>query len=309
MTDYGRPVAFGIFPTPNAADLDQIWQAVDVADREGLDLIGVQDHPYQRRFLDTLSLLSGVAARTQHVTVFPDVACLPLRPPAVLAKAAVSIDLMSNGRFELGLGAGGFWEAIEALGGPRRTPAQALGALREAMDVIRLMWSDQRSVRYEGEHYRLSGVKPGPAPAHEIAIWLGVYGPKALRLLGERADGWIPSIPRMSVEDLDAKQEVIDRAALAAGRQPRDIRRLANVNGVVTEGESRGFLQGPPDQWVEELTGLALEHGIDGFILWPDGDLVEQTGRFASVAARARRSIEVARSPDRHPAPRNRNGA
>lgn len=299
MTDYGRPVAFGIFPTPNASDLSLIWEAAEVADREGLDLIGVQDHPYQRRFVDTLTLLAGIAVRTQHVTLFPDVACLPLRPPAVLAKAAASIDLLSNGRFELGLGAGGFWEAIEAMGGPRREPAQALRALGEAIEVVRLMWSDQRSVRYQGEHYRLSGVKPGPSPAHDIGIWLGVYGPKALQLLGESADGWVPSLPRMPLQQLDAKQEAIDRAALAAGRRPEDIRRLANVNGTITNGESDGFLRGPPDQWVDQLTGLVVDHGIDSFILWPEDDLVQQAGRFAEVAAETRRSIGATRSHDR----------
>lgn len=299
MTDYGRPVAFGIFPTPQAADLAQVWQAVDVADREGLDLVGVQDHPYQRRFVDTLTLLTGIAMRTEHVTVFPDVACLPLRPPAVLAKAAASIDLLSGGRFELGLGAGAFWEAIEAMGGPRRTPAQALQALREAIGVIRLMWGGPPSVRSDGEHYRLGGVKPGPAPAHEIGIWLGVHGPEAIKLVGESADGWIPSIPRVTVEQLDAKQEAIDRAAYAAGRRPEDIRRLANVNGTITEGSSDGFLRGPSDQWVEELTGLVIDHGVDSLILWPDGDLVQQAGRFAAVAAEARLSIEAARSHHR----------
>lgn len=291
MTDYGRVPTFGIFPTPAASDLTRLWEAVEVADREGLDLIGVQDHPYQRRFVDTFTLLAAIAARTRNVTVFPDVACLPLRSPAVLAKASVSIDILSNGRFELGLGAGAFWEAIEAMGGPRREPAQALQALSEAIDVARLMWSDQPSVRYRGRHYRLGGVKPGPAPAHQIGIWLGVHGPKALQLLGEKADGWIPSIPRVSLEDLDAKQEAIDQAAVAAGRRPGDIRRLANIRGTITDGASDGFLQGPPGRWVEEVAGLAVGHGIDSFILWPEGDLVEQTGRFAAVAAEVRGSV------------------
>lgn len=291
MTDHGRPLSFGIFPIPDASDLATLWGAVAVADENGLDLIGVQDHPYQRRFVDTFSLLSAIAVRTRRVTVFPDVACLPLRPPAVLAKTAITIDLLSDGRFELGLGAGAFWEAIAAMGGPSRTPGESLAALSEAMDVIRLLWSDDRSARYDGEHYRLDGVKPGPRPAHDIGIWLGVYGPRALRLLGEKADGWIPSIPRMPVAELSAKNEIIDEAATASGRNPNAIRRVCNVNGVITDGASDGFLRGPVDQWVDELGGLALEQGIDSFVLWPDGDMVEQTGRFTEVAGRLRAEI------------------
>src|SRR5918992_411689 len=94
----------------------------------------------------------------------PDVASLPLRPPAILAKAAASLDVLTDGRVELGLGAGAFWDAIEAIGGPRRTPGQAVEATEEAIDVIRLMWSGERGVRYEGRHYRLAGGDNRPQP-------------------------------------------------------------------------------------------------------------------------------------------------
>jgi alkanesulfonate monooxygenase SsuD/methylene tetrahydromethanopterin reductase-like flavin-dependent oxidoreductase (luciferase family) len=86
-----------------------------------LDLIGIQDHPYQRRFLDTFALIGDLLARTERLRFFPDVANLPLRQPAMLAKAGASLDVMSGGRFELGLGAGAFWEAIAAMGGPARS--------------------------------------------------------------------------------------------------------------------------------------------------------------------------------------------
>ena len=291
MTDYQRPISFGIFPVPNAADLDVIFEASRVADEGGLDLIGIQDHPYQRRYLDTWTLMAALLSRTQRITVFPDVSSLPLRPPAVLAKAAASLDLLSGGRFELGLGAGSFWDAVVAIGGPRRTLGQARRALSEAIDVIRIMWSDERVGRYDGEHYQLSGVRPGPQPAHDIGIWLGVYGPRSLQLLGEKADGWIPSLPSMPVDQLDSKQALIDEAALTAGRDPTHIRRLANVNGVITDGPSDGFLRGPRDQWVDELTSLAVDHGIDSFVLWGEGDFVDQTARFAEIAAATRDSI------------------
>ena len=122
MPDYGRSLRFGVFPTPEAEKLEEVLTLARVADEEGLDYVGIQDHPYQRRFLDTWMLMATVLARTERVGVFPDVANLPLRQPAVLAKAAASLDVMSGGRFELGLGAGAFWEAVEAMGGPRRSP-------------------------------------------------------------------------------------------------------------------------------------------------------------------------------------------
>ncbi|HKV02614.1 MAG TPA: LLM class flavin-dependent oxidoreductase, partial [Ktedonobacteraceae bacterium] len=170
MTDYGRPLEFGSFLIPNAADYPRLVELARLIDDLGLDLIGIQDHPYQRRFLDTWTLLTAIAIQTTRVRVFPDVANLPLRQPAVLAKAAASLDLMSNGRVELGLGAGGFWEAIAAIGGPTRQPREAVAALEEAITVIRLMWSDQRTAYFDGRFYTLHGVHPGPVPKHPIGI-------------------------------------------------------------------------------------------------------------------------------------------
>lgn len=171
--DYGRPISFGFFPEPAADDPAGVLDQVLAAERAGLELVGIQDHPYQRTHLDAWSLLAWLGGRTSTVTLFPDVANLPLRAPAVLAKAAASLDVLTGGRVELGIGAGGFWDAIAAMGGPRRTPGQAVEAVEEAVAVIRLMWSGERAARFRGEHYELAGVHPGPRPAHDMGIWVG----------------------------------------------------------------------------------------------------------------------------------------
>ena len=194
MTDHGRDLEFGYFLTPDADDPARLLAAAQDLDELGFELLGVQDHPYQGRFLDTWTLLSVIAARTSRLRLFPDVASLPLRPPAVLAQSAATLDLLSGGRVELGLGAGAFWDAIVAMGGPRRSPGESIDALREAIDVIRLMWSDERAVRSDGNTYSLHGLHPGPRPAHDIGIWLGVYKPKGLALVGSTGDGWLPTM-------------------------------------------------------------------------------------------------------------------
>lgn len=289
--DYGRPLEFGVSLAPNAADLDVIVETARSAD-EGLDLIGIQDHPYQRRFLDTSVLLTTLAAATSRLRLFHDVACLPLRPPATLAKEAASIDIVSGGRFELGLGAGAFWDAIEGMGGPRRSPGEALEALEEAVTIIRLLWSGERGVRFEGEHYQVRGIHSGPLPVHDIEIWFGVYGPRACSLLGRVADGWIPSLGRSTFEELSDRHDVIDAAAAAAGREPASIRRMLNIGGRITGGESEERLVGPPDQWRDELAGMALEHGFDTFVFWPEGDPIDQTRRFAALTEEIRGLVD-----------------
>jgi alkanesulfonate monooxygenase SsuD/methylene tetrahydromethanopterin reductase-like flavin-dependent oxidoreductase (luciferase family) len=285
MTDHGREVRFGYFLIPNAAD--PLLDTAREIERLGLDYIGVQDHPYQRRFVDTWTLLSMLAAVTSRVRLFPDVACLPLRPPAVLAKSAASLDLLSGGRVELGLGAGGFWDAIAGYGGPRRGPGESLDALAEAIEVIRKVWSGERNLRFEGEHYRLAGVHSGPLPAHPVGIWLGVYGPRALRLAGRVADGWVPSLPG-DLGRLREMTERLDEAAADAGRDPGEVRRVLNVRGAITDGASGGLLEGPVAQWVEQLTALAVSLGFDTFIFWADGP--DQLPRFAEEVVPAVRA-------------------
>ena len=285
MPDYGRDLTFGYFLIPNAAD-----PLLDIAreiEARGLDWIGIQDHPYQRRFVDTWTLLAAVAAVTSRVGFFPDVANLPLRPPAVMAKAAASLDVLSGGRFELALGAGGFWDAIEAYGGPRREPRDALAALEEAIQVIRLIWSGERNLRFAGSHYRLAGAHSGPVPVHPMGIWLGVYGPRALRLAGRLADGWVPSL-RAEIAPLAEGSVRLDDAAAEAGRDPAEIRRVVNVNGQITGGTHHGLLRGPVDQWVDELTDMAVGYGFDTFMFWGEGE--DQLPRFAEEVAPALRA-------------------
>src|SRR3954447_3053907 len=258
-----------------------------MADRLGLDLVGIQDHPYQRRFLDAWMLMAYLAGRTERIRFFPDVANLPLRPPAVLAKSAASIDRLSGGRFELGLGAGAFWQGIEAFGGPVRPGRESVDALEEAIGIIRRVWAGERGISVEGAHYRLKGAQGGPPPAHEIGIWLGAYGPRMMRVVGRLADGWIPSLPRMPLADVPAKRRDIGEAAEAAGRDPASIRRIANLGGRLTDGERGDWLEGPPEHWVEELAKLVTDHGFDGFILPPGDDWREQIARFGSEVAPA----------------------
>ena len=295
MADYGHGLLFGTFVTPSSGDAEAVVALTQLAEHAGLDLVTFQDHPYQPAFLDTWTLLSYVAARTTTVRLAPNVANLPLRQPAVLARSAASLDLLSGGRLELGLGAGAFWDAVEAMGGPRRAPRDAVDALAEAIEVLRAFWDAKAAggVKVEGEHYRVKGAKRGPAPAHEIEIWLGGYKPRMLRLTGRVADGWLPSLGYVSLEQLADGNAAIDEAARQAGRSPGAVRRLLNTGGRFAP-TSRGFLDGPPDQWVEELTELALAYGVSAFIT--PGDDPDHVRRFAlEVAPAVREAVDSER--------------
>lgn len=299
MTDYGRQIEFGVFVEPLADPPDHAAKLARLADREGLDLIGIQDHPYQRRFLDTWTLISTLVPRTENVRFFPDVANLPLRPPAVFAKSAASLDLISGGRIEVGLGAGAFWEAIEAMGGERRSPAAAVQSLEEAIQIMKLVWSDERSLRFEGEFYSLRGMRPGPKPAHDIGIWVGAAGPKMLDLTGRLADGWVPSSGWAGPERLPELHERIDEGAGKAGRWPEDIRRVYNVSGVIG-AEGDGPLDGPVSKWVEQLTRFVLEYGMDTFVFWPFGEQERRVHTFAAeIVPAVKENVQRERTKER----------
>jgi alkanesulfonate monooxygenase SsuD/methylene tetrahydromethanopterin reductase-like flavin-dependent oxidoreductase (luciferase family) len=265
-------VNFGVFLNPAADGYPDLLRQVDAAERGGLDLVGIQDHPYQRRFLDTFVLIADLLARTERLRFFPAVANLPLRPPAMLAKAGASLDVISGGRFELGIGAGAFWEGVEAMGGPGREPGESVEALGEAIEILRLAWGGEQSVTYEGEHYAVRGFKPGPQPAHPIGIWVGAYKPRMLRLTGRLADGWFPSFGYAGPDAIPEMRQRLDDAAVAAGREPSDVRGIYNLSGEITDGEERGLLQGPPSHWIETLAGFSRELGFDDFVFGPGGD-------------------------------------
>ena len=143
MADYGHDLQFGFFLDPSTGNPARTLEIARILDDLGYDLIGVQDHPYQQKHFDAMALMAYILGQTERVRVFPDVANLPLRPPLMLAKEAATLDQLSGGRFELGLGAGAFWDAIRAMGGPVRAPREAMAALREAIGLIRAFWSGQ----------------------------------------------------------------------------------------------------------------------------------------------------------------------
>lgn len=282
MYDLHQSLAFGGNVDPTASDPAWPLRLTQAIEGAGLEYIGIQDHPYNSTFLDTWTLLATLAQATQRVHFFPNVANLPLRPPTMLAKAAATLDVLSGGRIELGLGTGAFWQGIAAMGGPTRSPREAVDALDEAIQILRAFWGDARSVQFSGTYYELRGARPGPRPAHPIGIWLGAYRPRMLALTGRSADGWIPSLSYAPPERLPEMQQQIDTAAQEAGRKPQDIRRIYNLMGQITDAPAQRLLVGPADHWIEELTRFAVELGMDTFIFWPAEDHIRQIELFGA---------------------------
>ena len=304
--DYGHSLEFGYFLVPEAADPRGVLETARLADQLGYDVLAVQDHPYQPAHLDTLALLGVILGQTMQIRVFQDVGNLPLRPPAMFAKAAATLDVLSGGRFEAGLGSGGFLRPAAAMGAPDLTVGESLEALEEAVTILRASWRGASGLRFEGRHYRVDGARPGPAPAHEIGIWLGAMKPRALALTGRVADGWAaPLMNYLPPADAAGAQELIDRAARDAGRHPAEIRRIYNMPGAFTAAapaparDTDEAIVGPPEHWAEVLAHLALDLGFGTFVLMGEPDPQLLRTFIEDVAPRVRERVAAARATSR----------
>jgi alkanesulfonate monooxygenase SsuD/methylene tetrahydromethanopterin reductase-like flavin-dependent oxidoreductase (luciferase family) len=292
---YGHALKFGTFIPPLSTAPEQVVARALRCEGLGYDLVTFQDHPYQPAFLDTWTLLAWVAGQTERIHLAANVLNLPLRAPAVLARSAASLDLLSGGRVELGIGAGGFWDAIEAMGGRRLTAGQSVKALEEAIQIIREIWATDKpgGVRVNGTYYQVNGAKRGPRPAHNIGIWVGAYKPRILNMTGRVADGWLPTLAYLEggVADLEEMNTYIDEGAASAGRDPSSIRRLLNISGQFARS-GRSLLNGPPQQWAQDLAEITLTYGITGFFLAADDE--PSIELFASEVAPATRELVAA---------------
>ena len=302
---------FGLSITPYSNTRDTIFKLAEVADESGLDIIGIQDHPYNGSFFDTWTLISALATSTRKIRYFPDVSDLPMRQPAILAKSVATLDILTKGRIELGLGAGAFWDAIRSWGGLRRSPGDAVAAYEEALQVIRLIWNygkGRNRVSFPGKYYSLENAQAGPSPDHQISIWTGAFGPRMMEVIGKLTDGWVSPLSTYTTsEETKLRQRQIDEAAKKNGRTPESIRRIAQLVGVIEDQErsvnaekkpffihEKSPFAGSVSQWVDWLVSSYKDLGLDTFIFWPaaEEEAESQTRMFAEqVVPRVKDSL------------------
>jgi alkanesulfonate monooxygenase SsuD/methylene tetrahydromethanopterin reductase-like flavin-dependent oxidoreductase (luciferase family) len=204
--NYGHALEFGTFITPLNARPERTVALAKLSEDLGYDLVTFQDHPYQPAFLDTWTLLSWVAGQTERIHIAANVLNMQMRDPIMIAHAAASLDMLSGGRLDLALGAGGFSDAVAAMTGASLTTGQSVDALSEAIEIIRASWDvgSGGPLHFDGEYHRLNGAQRGPAPARDVPIWIGALKPRMLRLVGRKADGWMPSLGYMKPGDFQA---------------------------------------------------------------------------------------------------------
>ncbi|GAA2214432.1 LLM class flavin-dependent oxidoreductase [Nonomuraea monospora] len=302
-------VVFGFGTHPGLDDIPELLRLTQQADRDGLDLFTLSDHPYIGGRLDAYAALGFVLGRTNRLTGFANVTNLPTRPPAMLARTVTSLSALSQGRVVLGMGAGGLWDRIADMGVQKLAPGDAVDAFEEAIVLVKLLSGGGPPVTFEGVHYQVHQIEPAPVAAPPV--WTGSVGPKSLAATGRVADGWIPGhAADWLSERYRSSRPVIDEAAASVGRDPREIRTVFNLPGRITDrplpatrdGAGR-WVGGSAGQWVEELTSAVVEHGASGFTLFAaghgavDATTLARWGQEIAPAVREAVTAEAQRMP------------
>lgn len=289
-------LVFGFGAHPEIDDAPEFERMVDQADRDGLDLFSLSDHPYAGARLDAYAAIGFLLGRTRRIAGLANVTNLPTRPAPMLARTVTSLSAVSGGRIVLGMGAGGLWDRIADMGVPRLGPADAVDAFEEAIVLVKSLAGGGPPVTFAGRHYRVDGIPPAPVAAPPV--WTGSVGRRSLAATGRVADGWIPGhAADWLSERYRTSRPVIDAAAAAVGRDPAEIRTVFNLPGGITDrplpatrdADGR-WIGGSVAQWVEELTGAVLEYGASGFTLFSAGHGAPDSatlGRWAAEVAPA----------------------
>lgn len=285
-------IRFGVHAGPQHvtyAEYRNLWQQIEAM---GYDWASVFDHfiPIQTDpegpCFEGLTLLAALAAQTRRIRCGILVVGNTYRHPAVVANMAVTIDHISGGRLELGIGAG-WWEMEHwEYGIPFYTTGRRIRMLGEAAKVLRLLWTEHRA-SFAGRYYTITDALCEPKPVQRpLPLWLGGQGERlTLRVVAESADGWNTFL--MPEEQYRHKLDVLAEHCRAVGRDPRDIRkslviqaligeteaevrerteRIARARGITPEALQRQAVVGTPEQAAEQiLRYVAL--GVGDFLV------------------------------------------
>jgi len=279
---------FGVHTGPQhctIAELRRVWELADCSD---FDWVSVWDHFYPAVIgesrgpcLEGVAAMTALAAATTRVTIGCLVFCVLYRHPAVLAKAAVTIDHVSSGRMELGLGIGWHQTECEAYGIPFPTVRERLDRLEESAQLIRRLFSEEE-VTFEGTYYRLRAARCDPKPiAARPRIWIGGMGEKRLlRIVARHADGW--NVPFIAPEVFAAKNAVLTSWCERERRDPRAILRTINV-GLALAADETGARR--KRAALAEQFGSMLAFLEPGMLIGTPGEVIDRIAAYRDAGA------------------------
>lgn len=233
--------------------------------------------------LEAWTLLAGLAAQTSRLRLGVIVTSNRIRPPAVLAKMAATVDIIAGGRLVFGIGAGGsalrdpayrsmVHREYDAFGIDVVPPGEALAALSETCTLVRRLWTENQPFDFEGDCYRLKGAVCEPKPIQRPGppIMIGAGGERsALRVVAQHADIW--ASPTFTAADFRRKNAALDQHCAAVGRDPAEITRSAQVFFTAQEPPAGDSPRFPGPAGARELLTDLIDAGARHLVLGPIG--------------------------------------
>lgn len=283
-------ILFGVHTGPqncSFSDLRRVWH---LADRSGFHWISIWDHFYpamitpsdaQGTCFEAVSIMTALAAETKHARVGSLVYCMAYRHPAVLANAMVTVDHVSGGRMELGLGAG--WSQIEfdAYGIPFLPIKDRLDQLEEGVQIIRGLFS-QETTTFHGKHYRVTEARCEPKPVQpRPRIWLGGMGEKRLlRMTAKYADGW--NVPFVGADIFAHKNQVLTQWCEKEKRPPQDVLRTVNLGLAIGRNAADAKRK---RESLQAQFGAALSFLEPGMLIGAPQEVIDRIGAYVNGGA------------------------
>ncbi len=228
------------------------------------DSVWIADHFYgfdkqkTEGFLEAWVTLTWLAAKFPDVMLCHHVLGHGYRNPALTAKMAATLQVLSGGRFMLGIGAGWRQDEYDSYGYDFPTPAVRLRQLDEVVQICRLMWTEEHPT-FTGTYFHIDDAAATPRPDIVPPICIGSSGEKiGLPIVGRRADMWNGAY--RNDDDWIRKRDIVDAAATAAGRNPSDVASSVTVAGELPESDAAS------EQWLDRLSHLA-ELGVTYFVM------------------------------------------
>jgi len=279
---------FGIHTGPQLCTLDELRALWRFADTNGFHWVSVWDHFYPAQLtgqdgpcLEAVAAHTALACETRNVRCGCLVYCVAYRHPAVLANSLVTIDHVSGGRMECGLGSGWHQPEFEAYGIPFLPVPERLTQLEEAAQIVRGLFQDKQTT-FAGKYFQLRDAYCEPKPVQpRPRIWIGGGGEKRLlRMVARHADGW--NIPFVAPEVFTHKRQVLERWCEREKRDPASILRTVNLGPALAEDEA-GVRR--VESRLEEQFGAALAFLRPGMLVGTPAQAIDRIGEYQRAGA------------------------
>jgi alkanesulfonate monooxygenase SsuD/methylene tetrahydromethanopterin reductase-like flavin-dependent oxidoreductase (luciferase family) len=292
---------FGVFLPQLRMSFDTILERTLAAETAGFDSVWLMDHlaAPAGAHLDTFegwTTAAALAVRTSRIRIGHLVTCDPFRHPAVLAKMAATVDVLSGGRLELGLGWGSVEAELETYGIGAGGPAVRAARMRETLEILPLMFAG-KPFDYEGDHFRLAEAIGRPVPVQaKVPVHIGGAGPKlTMPLVRDHADWW--NCPSYALDRLGQLRAQAGGARVSAQHPVALVPDEASRAEVLALAERRfgawgGLVAGTAPEVAAALGDEARDHGVEGFVVQlTDFGLPETLQRFMEEVAPAVRDL------------------